>query len=496
MKKNLFAICLTAILVFISQPLSADFTYWTYGNNPGNCFEGVYYSSGNFITAGTYTGLSKDFSYFKLNSSGQIITNQFYGENTLYEVCNFFTKEYNSNTYILGGVASSFLNNKSIYVVRIDSDGNLICENYITDNDPGDDEEPGAEYSEPGNDEDGYCLLIGTRTFGMAKNIFIYTLNSDLSERMYTLIPSDENQEAFGIEKIMNNTLENNRYIIVGSSDGKQYIMVFNYCEEENFEVETDVVLFDGCLNQIIESQEGKSEYFYSCGYSESGGRKKMFLVKFQIDQYNNIDTLWSRTIEQDTLYNVVANDLFQYNNSCVYTGGVKKRISDGVEFPYFFYFDRFGNNPQEYFYPGLPNTGLKGLFSNTLIYFCGYSGNSALFARQYPITIPDNIENAENNIVIMGEKSNSAFECCISSGFITLNDGSASVHFSLSYGSSCILDIFNITGSRVKTIHAGQLSVGDNSISFTTKDLPKGIYFARISTANASRTLKFVLTQ
>jgi hypothetical protein len=72
--------------------------------------------------------------------------------------------------------------------------------------------------------------------------------------------------------------------------------------------------------------------------------------------------------------------------------------------------------------------------------------------------------------------------------------NGMAAVSFRLPYPGRVIITLFDQTGRQVDTLTDGRFSSGYNSISFTTNDLPSGIYFITMHVEERFQTRKFVL--
>lgn len=75
----------------------------------------------------------------------------------------------------------------------------------------------------------------------------------------------------------------------------------------------------------------------------------------------------------------------------------------------------------------------------------------------------------------------------------------SVNIAFNLPYAQDCTIEIFNIRGQRVSTLHKGSLKAGNHQLQWHGKDhnnrnVASGIYFARIKTPNSNRSIKMML--
>ncbi|MCA0446744.1 MAG: T9SS type A sorting domain-containing protein [Bacteroidetes bacterium] len=64
----------------------------------------------------------------------------------------------------------------------------------------------------------------------------------------------------------------------------------------------------------------------------------------------------------------------------------------------------------------------------------------------------------------------------------------------SIPFSGSTELEIFNLLGQKVKTIHSGYLSAGIYDFQFDGSHLPSGVYFARLKSGTGEKTIRMVL--
>ncbi len=55
-------------------------------------------------------------------------------------------------------------------------------------------------------------------------------------------------------------------------------------------------------------------------------------------------------------------------------------------------------------------------------------------------------------------------------------------------------LSVYNLLGQQVSTLVIGAREAGEHSVSWDTSDFPSGVYFARLSAADHSESIKMVL--
>lgn len=58
------------------------------------------------------------------------------------------------------------------------------------------------------------------------------------------------------------------------------------------------------------------------------------------------------------------------------------------------------------------------------------------------------------------------------------------------------IIEVFNVIGSKVKTLFNGEVTPGEHQIAFEAEDLPSGVYIYRLKTLKFSLTKKMVLLE
>ncbi len=68
------------------------------------------------------------------------------------------------------------------------------------------------------------------------------------------------------------------------------------------------------------------------------------------------------------------------------------------------------------------------------------------------------------------------------------------SIEFSLKKAANVSLDVFNLVGQKVTTLHSGQTAAGDYSVEFDASSLASGVYFYRLSASDFQITRKMVL--
>ena len=69
-------------------------------------------------------------------------------------------------------------------------------------------------------------------------------------------------------------------------------------------------------------------------------------------------------------------------------------------------------------------------------------------------------------------------------------------IAFALARGGEAGLDVFDVTGRLVQTLARGPISAGTHEILFDARDLPSGMYFARLSAGAFVETKKMLLVK
>ncbi len=69
-----------------------------------------------------------------------------------------------------------------------------------------------------------------------------------------------------------------------------------------------------------------------------------------------------------------------------------------------------------------------------------------------------------------------------------------ANIEFELTNASDVEVQLFDITGSMVQVINAGQKEAGSHQVTIERNDLPAGTYFAAIQTNMAKETIQLVI--
>jgi hypothetical protein len=67
-------------------------------------------------------------------------------------------------------------------------------------------------------------------------------------------------------------------------------------------------------------------------------------------------------------------------------------------------------------------------------------------------------------------------------------------ISFTLAAPSDAALDIFDILGRRVETLHKGNLEAGPYNITWDSKGIPSGVYFYRLRAGDTQRTRRMLL--
>ncbi|HOX26884.1 MAG TPA: FlgD immunoglobulin-like domain containing protein [Candidatus Krumholzibacteria bacterium] len=78
---------------------------------------------------------------------------------------------------------------------------------------------------------------------------------------------------------------------------------------------------------------------------------------------------------------------------------------------------------------------------------------------------------------------------------------GAAEIHFSIAAAAHCRVEIFDIAGRRIRTLLDADLDAGDHRVQFDSRDntgrnLPNGVYLARLSAGNACATTKITVVK
>ncbi len=125
----------------------------------------------------------------------------------------------------------------------------------------------------------------------------------------------------------------------------------------------------------------------------------------------------------------------------------------------------------------------IQDLFNGTLAH--GAAPIAAGRAIKYTTTSP----------VAVAEHSVGARPCLSVSVHPTLISGSARISFSLPQASNVRLEAYDRAGRRVAMLHSGRLDAGAHMATWDTRGLAAGVYFIRLTTPAAQRSLKAVVS-
>lgn len=129
------------------------------------------------------------------------------------------------------------------------------------------------------------------------------------------------------------------------------------------------------------------------------------------------------------------------------------------------------------------------------------YIASSALGSPWENLTLFDFSNNLlpaisafENKTVSVNDKINFPTELVIYPNYPNPFNPSTVIRFSIPANSDTKIDIFDLTGRNISTLHNGTLSKGTYEFSFSPKNLPSGIYFVKILSGNFYGSQKLIL--
>jgi hypothetical protein len=67
-------------------------------------------------------------------------------------------------------------------------------------------------------------------------------------------------------------------------------------------------------------------------------------------------------------------------------------------------------------------------------------------------------------------------------------------VNYSLPYSAEVSLTVFDLSGRRVTELVNGRVDAGWHNVVWDAADMPSGLYFVRLTTAQVNRTAKVML--
>jgi hypothetical protein len=79
-------------------------------------------------------------------------------------------------------------------------------------------------------------------------------------------------------------------------------------------------------------------------------------------------------------------------------------------------------------------------------------------------------------------------------SGYPNPFNASSTISYRLAEPAEIDLSIYNLTGQKISTLVEGRFGAGIQTAVWDAFDIPSGVYFARLSTASESKTLKLSL--
>ena len=72
----------------------------------------------------------------------------------------------------------------------------------------------------------------------------------------------------------------------------------------------------------------------------------------------------------------------------------------------------------------------------------------------------------------------------------------STTVEYSLPKTGSVLIDVFDVSGRKVKRLFSGKQSAGTHTIRFDASDLVSGVYFVRVRNEELNAVRKILLTR
>lgn len=498
MKRNFKGLCLVVFFSFIATVLSAQ--YWTYSAFGSNSFNEMipgFYPNPIYV-CGTYErnapdgdGVTKDFSFYRLNHSGQVIGYNVYGENSIDEQCNFMCRDENGD-FLLGGVTTNE-SSKRIVLVKIDENGTFDTSIFIN-SDPGEEDDPIVGDPLPDVDDGYIYLIVGTATKNGNKSIFSLTVSKGLEyvNNIHHVHDSKDeiNQEAFDLVKAE----LPNKFVLVGSSDERQYI---RYCVGTQLNLIDTMTLDTGKLYSVVRSPE-EGLIFYACGYSNSANNRKICLIKFQILN-DTIGIIWTRTLFNPTGSYAVGNEVFIHpDGGYVYVTGTKfVFFPQQKKYPMFAGYSTTGDSVYYSDYSNLPNAESNSIFFNGFdmsVYLAGSIGNDAILIKTV-LGIPESITNPKPVSGFNSGNDRMTDILCVTVKY-DKSYQTATVNFNITNDTKCSIIIYDVTGSRIKAAEELFFKQGEHLFSLETENFVPGIYFVSIYTDEGIATGKFSILE
>jgi hypothetical protein len=160
-------------------------------------------------------------------------------------------------------------------------------------------------------------------------------------------------------------------------------------------------------------------------------------------------------------------------------------------------FYDLVGGNVfhlyDECIYPVLAsNPNADGLFQ--LIYNADNKPGIFAFADEHEPVINRIIHHNIDYTVNVGEATGKFSALGVSQNYPNPAGDITHINIDLSYQANVIIDLFNLTGQKIKNVNAGMLQPGSHQINLNVSGLTEGIYFYTVTAENEQVTRKMVV--
>lgn len=121
-------------------------------------------------------------------------------------------------------------------------------------------------------------------------------------------------------------------------------------------------------------------------------------------------------------------------------------------------------------------------------------TNHNVLFNQNYGVDVT-NFNNAINQALLTGIAENNNSDFSLSLYPNPMIGCKTTLKFNLSQRENVLIDIFNITGEKVKSFKNNNSSSGNNIIDIDLNNISEGVYFLKLSVADKSQIIKFIVS-
>ena len=149
-----------------------------------------------------------------------------------------------------------------------------------------------------------------------------------------------------------------------------------------------------------------------------------------------------------------------------------------------------------------------NAVFSNALVSMADYGGPGSSMQKTVVLGGPNHtvyfnvngtvsvgaLQTAINTALLLSVNENSNSLAAINLFPNPVNGNAAVLNYSLTQNADVTIDIFNVLGSKVKSILVAKQTIGKHETELDFTGFNNGIYFVRLNNGGTAQTVKFIL--